>query len=93
LVEQFASSPSFILDAVVITCNVIEFILTEGMPGVLNHQLGSVLVALKAILFYRIIKYYPFAIKMMTIARNTLPSYLNLSFLMFMLIFVSGFLG
>lgn len=73
------------------TCNVIELILIPQQ--LISEQVGSVLMSLKAILAYRIIKYYPFAINMMAIATSTLPSYLNLTFLMFVLILVYGLLG
>ena len=51
------------------------------------------MVALKAILAYRFIKYYSFAIKMMNLALASLPSYLNLTFLMFILVFMFACIG
>lgn len=49
--------------------------------------------ASKAILCFRIIKYYDFAIKMMIIAEETLPSYINLTILMFTLILIYALIG
>jgi hypothetical protein len=42
----------------------------------------------KSILFYRIIKYNGFAVRIMNIAERTLPSYLSLVVLMFIMIMV-----
>lgn len=49
--------------------------------------------AIKAILAYRIIRYYSFAIRMMNLAIASLPSYLNLTFMMFVLVFFFAFIG
>lgn len=53
----------------------------------------TILSTLKAILFYRVIVYYEFAQKMITIAEQTLSSYLNLTFLMFVLILIYALVG
>jgi hypothetical protein len=47
----------------------------------------------KVLFFFRIIKYYDFAIKMMRIAEETFPSYISLTFLMFVTILTYAMLG
>lgn len=79
-----------IVDALIVSINVFELIINQSM---VDEQTLRVMVALKAILAYRFIKYYSFAIKMMNLALASLPSYLNLTFLMFILVFLFACIG
>lgn len=49
--------------------------------------------AFKAFMFYRVIKYNDFAIKISKIAIKTVPSYLNLTFLVGFVIFLFAIVG
>ena len=49
--------------------------------------------AFKAILFYCIIKYNDFAMRMAFITEKTLPSFLNLIVLMFFIIVIYAYVG
>ncbi len=49
--------------------------------------------ACKALMFYRIIKYNKFAIKIIAIANRTVPSYVTLTFLMFYIILIFAIVG
>jgi hypothetical protein len=49
--------------------------------------------AFKALMFYRVLKYNTFAVRIMDIASETVPSYLNLTFLMVYVILIFAIVG
>jgi hypothetical protein len=53
----------------------------------------KIMRACKALMFYRVIKYNNFAVKIISIANRTVPSYLTLVFLMFYVILIFAIVG
>jgi hypothetical protein len=62
----------------------------------INNMLGTFIIymhVIKALLFFRIFRYNAFGSKMIDIAEKTLPSYVNLTLLLFFLILNYALLG
>lgn len=90
--EQFFSKKVNQFESLIIMICVSEIILKQ----MLSERLSSYFQLMRgfmAILFYRIIKYSPFAVKIMHIAEKTLPSYISLILLMFVMIFIYALFG
>lgn len=87
--RKFVRNNNNIFQALILMVCLSEIILTF-MLITDDEEITQFLRGFMAILFYRIIKYNKFAVKIMNIASKTLPSYINLIILMFVMILIYG---
>ncbi|CAK57129.1 unnamed protein product (macronuclear) [Paramecium tetraurelia] len=91
-IKRFCTRANNFVDTFILTCSIIQSVYVNQNSGKGNIYL-DLLNSSQALLIYRIIKYNNFALKIAKITKKSLPSFLNLIFLMITLIFCFAFIG
>lgn len=85
VIDKFLSQKKNLLETILVILCLSELIFSNVPISKLDLFI-TILTILKAALFYRLLKYNDFAESILIIASDTMPSYANLTLLMFFLI-------
>ncbi|CAD8094810.1 unnamed protein product [Paramecium sonneborni] len=94
-IQDFTKKSSNNLDTFVIVLCLLEYFISITKPFWLQQYSSEIKVlrASKAFMLYRVIKYNKFIVRIMKIAQLTMKSYINITFLMFYVIFMYAIMG
>ncbi|CAD8172436.1 unnamed protein product [Paramecium pentaurelia] len=94
-IQDFSKKTSNKLDAFVLVLCLLQYFISITQPFWLVQYSSEIKVlrASKAFMLYRVIKYNKFIVRIMKIAQLTMKSYINITFLMFYVIFMYAIMG
>ncbi|CAD8178808.1 unnamed protein product [Paramecium pentaurelia] len=94
-IKDFTKKSSNNLDSFVIVLCLLQYFISITQPFWLVQYSSEIKVlrASKAFMLYRVIKYNKFIVRIMKIAQLTMKSYINITFLMFYVIFMYAIMG
>lgn len=90
--KKYFNNNKNLLEFIVIMVCILQIFLAGTKLSSIENEI-KLMRAFKALMFYRVIKYNVFAVRIMNIAQRTVPSYLNLAFLMFFFISIFAIIG